>query len=96
MPTYEYIREDGTTFEVFQSIKDEPLEQCPDTGQKVKRIISGGGGVVYKGDGFYITDYKNKVNGKSAGKNGSESSSKADNTAKTSEAKTGSEKSDNT
>lgn len=60
MPTYEYQREDGTTFEVQQSIKDEPLERCPETGQKVKRIITGGGGVVYKGNGFYITDYKNK------------------------------------
>lgn len=59
MPTYEYKREDGTTFEIKQSIKDEPLEKCPDTGQKVKRMISGGGGVVYKGDGWYVTDYKN-------------------------------------
>lgn len=60
MPTYEYKREDGTTFEVMQGINDEPLKKCPDTGQKVKRVISGGGGVVYKGEGFYITDYKNK------------------------------------
>jgi len=60
MPTYEYKREDGTTFEVFQGINDDALSTCPDTGQKVKRVISGGGGVVYKGDGFYITDYKNK------------------------------------
>lgn len=60
MPTYEYKREDGTTFEITQGINDKPLEKCPDTGQKVKRVISGGGGVVYKGDGFYITDYKNK------------------------------------
>lgn len=60
MPTYEYRREDGTTFEVWQGINDEPLEQCPETGQKVKRVITGGGGVVYKGDGWYVTDYKNK------------------------------------
>lgn len=59
MPTYEYKREDGTTFEVKQSINDEPLKRCPDTGQKVKRVISGGGGVVYKGSGWYVTDYKN-------------------------------------
>lgn len=58
MPTYEYKREDGTTFEVKQSINDDALERCPETGQKVKRIISGGGGVVYKGDGWYVTDYK--------------------------------------
>jgi putative FmdB family regulatory protein len=59
MPTYEYIREDGTTFETRQSINDEPLKTCPDTGQNVRRIISGGGGVVYKGSGWYVTDYKN-------------------------------------
>ncbi|MDZ7659983.1 FmdB family zinc ribbon protein [Fodinibius sp.] len=59
MPTYKYKREDGTTFEIKQSIKDDALEECPETGQKVKRVISGGGGVVYKGDGFYVTDYKN-------------------------------------
>lgn len=58
MPTYEYKREDGSTFEIKQSINDDALDICPETGQKVKRIISGGGGVVYKGDGWYVTDYK--------------------------------------
>lgn len=67
MPTYEYKREDGTRFEIKQSINDDPLKTCPDTGQKVTRIISGGGGVVYKGDGWYVTDYKNKDKG---GRNG--------------------------
>lgn len=67
MPTYEYKREDGTTFEVTQGINDEPLKKCPETGQKVKRVITGGGGVVYKGEGFYITDYKNKNGAGSAG-----------------------------
>ncbi len=59
MPTYEYKREDGTTFEIIQKMSEPALETCPTTGQKVKRIISGGGGVVYKGDGWYVTDYKN-------------------------------------
>jgi len=63
MPTYKYKREDGTTFEIRQSIKDDALEECPETGQKVKRVISGGGGVVYKGEGFYVNDYKNGENG---------------------------------
>ena len=58
MPTYEYKREDGTTYEIKQSINDDALEKCPETGQKVKRVITGGGGVVYKGDGWYVTDYK--------------------------------------
>ena len=59
MPTYEYKREDGSVFEVIQKMSESPLTTCPATGQKVKRIISGGGGVVYKGDGWYVTDYKN-------------------------------------
>jgi putative FmdB family regulatory protein len=59
MPTYEYKREDGTTFEITQKMSEDALTTCPTTGQKVKRIISGGGGVVYKGDGWYVTDYKN-------------------------------------
>lgn len=78
MPTYEYKREDGTTFEVRQSINDEPLEKCPETGQKVQRVITGGGGVVYKGDGWYVTDYKN--NGRP--KNGSEKHSDENNSEK--------------
>ena len=80
MPTYEYKREDGTIFEYFQGINDKPLTTCPDTGQPVKRIISGGGGVVYKGNGWYVTDYKNKDNGKKNGiaSAGKESSSEPD------------------
>lgn len=68
MPTYEYKREDGSTFEIIQKMSDSPLTTCPTTGQNVKRVISGGGGVVYKGNGWYVTDYKN------AGKNGSNGS----------------------
>lgn len=75
MPTYEYKREDGSTFEIIQKMSDQPLTTCPDTGQKVRRIISGGGGVVYKGDGWYVTDYKN--NGR---KSSPEASTNANNT----------------
>lgn len=73
MPTYKYKREDGTTFEIRQSINDDALKECPETGQKVKRVISGGGGVVYKGSGFYVTDYKNN------GKNGNSGQSASSN-----------------
>lgn len=59
MPTYEYKREDGSTFEIIQKMSEPALETCPTTGQKVRRVISGGGGVVYKGEGWYVTDYKN-------------------------------------
>jgi putative FmdB family regulatory protein len=60
MPTYTYKREDGTTFDLQQKISAYALTTCPTTGQAVKRVITGGGGVVYKGDGWYVTDYKNK------------------------------------
>jgi putative FmdB family regulatory protein len=74
MPTYKYKREDGTTFEVRQSIKADALEECPETGQKVKRVISGGGGMVFKGDGFYVNDYKkdgrNRSSNGDSGNNG--------------------------
>lgn len=66
MPTYEYRREDGSTFDIKQGINDDPLEICPTTGQKVKRVITGGGGVVYKGDGWYVTDYKDNDRKKKA------------------------------
>lgn len=75
MPTYEYKREDGTTFEVLQTMSEEPLKVCPTTGQPVKRMISGGTGLLFKGSGFYVTDYKN---GKNNGKGSDESSAKKD------------------
>lgn len=67
MPTYEYRREDGTTFEVWQRITDDPLETCPETGQDVERLISGGTGMIFKGEGFYVNDYGNgsSTNGES-------------------------------
>lgn len=81
MPTYEYKREDGTTFEITQKMSDDRLTTCPTTGQPVKRMISGGGGVVYKGTGFYVTDYKDggrdKENGTSESKQ-PETSKKSD------------------
>ena len=60
MPTYVYKREDGTTFEIRQKMTDSVLETCPTTGQPVKRMIGAGAGLIFKGDGFYITDYARK------------------------------------
>lgn len=71
MPTYEYRREDGTTFEVFQKITDDPLEVCPETGQPVERLISGGQPPIFKGSGFYETDYKKDGGVGSGGEDGS-------------------------
>ena len=67
MPTYEYKREDGTTFEIEQRISEDPLTKCPTTGQNVKRLISGGAGLVFKGSGFYLTDYARKNSSPSTG-----------------------------
>lgn len=62
MPTYDYKCDScNHTFEVMQSIKDEPLTKCPNCGKnKLKKLISGGTGFILKGSGFYSTDYKNK------------------------------------
>jgi putative FmdB family regulatory protein len=66
MPTYVYRREDGTTFEIEQRITEDALEVCPTTGQPVTRVITGGTGLIFKGNGFYLTDYvRNNGNGKS-------------------------------
>jgi putative FmdB family regulatory protein len=58
MPTYEYRCDAcGYTFEKFQGMKDKPVAKCPKCGGKVQRLISGGGGIIFKGSGFYATDY---------------------------------------
>jgi len=59
MPTYEYeCTRCGHRFERFQSMTDEPVKRCPKCRCKVKRILSGGAGFIFKGSGFYITDYR--------------------------------------
>jgi putative FmdB family regulatory protein len=60
MPTYEYAcKLCGHTFETFQSIKDEPLRKCPACKKAgLRRLISGGAGLIFKGTGFYETDYR--------------------------------------
>ena len=59
MPTYEYrCLECGHEFEQFQRMSDEPVAQCPECSGKAQRRISGGAGFVFKGSGFYITDYR--------------------------------------
>lgn len=90
MPTYEYKREDGTIFDYIQGMNDEPLTTCPETGQPVKRIISGGGGVIYKGDGWYVTDYKN--NGKNGAAGADNDNSKAAETTPESKSSSSDEK----
>ncbi len=60
MPTYDYLcKKCGHRFEAFQRISEEALTECPECQGPVKRLISGGNGLIFKGSGFYITDYKN-------------------------------------
>ena len=77
MPTYEYeCKSCRHSFDVFQSIKDEPLKVCPECGRELRRVINGGTGVIFKGGGFYVTD------------NGGKSGAKTSNGSKTTETKT--------
>ncbi len=59
MPTYEYECENcNKIFEVFQKMSDRPLDKCPKCHKKISRLIRGGSGVIFKGSGFYATDYR--------------------------------------
>jgi putative FmdB family regulatory protein len=57
MPTYEYFCPDGHHFELVQRITDKARAKCPTCGKPAERRISGGAGLIFKGSGFYITDY---------------------------------------
>ncbi len=61
MPTYEYeCSKCGHKFEEFQKMSDKPVAPCPKCKGNGQRLISGGAGFIFKGSGFYHTDYKNK------------------------------------
>lgn len=60
MPTYEYRCPAGHAFERFQRISEDPVADCPECGAAAERVISGGAGFLFKGDGFYITDYRSE------------------------------------
>jgi len=79
MPTYEYRCPDGHHFELFQKMSEEPRAACPECGAMSERILSGGAGFLFKGDGFYATDYRSDSYKKDA--------SKEESAAKTGEAK---------
>jgi putative FmdB family regulatory protein len=62
MPTYEYkCKKCGNVFEVFHSMNSEPVKLCPKCGGEVKKLIGTGAGPIFKGSGFYHTDYKNST-----------------------------------
>ena len=60
MPTYNYYCSDcDSHFSYFQKMSESPISSCENCGGKVKRLITGGTGLIFKGSGFYLTDYKN-------------------------------------
>ena len=84
MPTYEYHCEKcDQNFEAFQSMRDKPFAQCPKElcrlakwgHGRVKRLLGTGAGIIFKGSGFYITDYRSKAYQEAAKKETSTSSS---------------------
>ena len=107
MPTYEYqCQKCNQTFEVFQSMKDEAYTVCPKESCRleawgagtVKRLIGTGAGLIFKGSGFYITDYRSPDYKESAKKESGtkESGTKESGPPKSEGAKGGSEKSTGT
>lgn len=75
MPTYDYVCDACKhAFEKFHSMKDEPIKKCPECGKlKVRRLLGTGGGIIFKGTGFYQTDYKPSSAAKSSKKDSGDS-----------------------
>lgn len=97
MPTYEYkCNGCDHRFEAFQSMSEKAVETCPACGEKkVERLISAGGGLIFKGSGFYITDYRSDSYKKAAKKDNEAAKPKPKTESKT-EAKTGSKSTSST
>ncbi len=96
MPTYEYrCAACNHEFEEFQSIKAEPLKKCPACGKlRLQRLLGTGGGIIFKGSGFYQTDYRSESYKKAAAAeksaasgSGSDGAKKSDTKAKETKAK---------
>ena len=101
MPTYDYeCNACGHEFELFQSIKDSVKRKCPECGQhKLRRLIGSGAAVVFKGSGFYQTDYrsdaykkkakadKESSSGSSEGKSGDKKTKSTEKKSSTTDAK---------
>lgn len=80
MPTYDYVC-DGCehAFEEWQSFKDDALTKCPSCNKKkLRRLFGGGAAIIFKGSGFYETDYRQKDEAKKAGKSEGESKPEGD------------------
>ena len=76
MPTYDYeCQSCGHGFEQFQRISEAPLETCPQCGGRVRRLLGTGAGILFKGSGFYATDYRSESYRKAAKTEGEKASS---------------------
>src|SRR4029450_417120 len=93
MPIYEYRCENGHTFEVIQSMSDDPVEACQRCGAQVERVFHPVA-VHFKGSGFYSTDYKSKTKAASSKDGDSSDSSSSDSSSESSSKKTASNGSD--
>ena len=67
MPTYDYECDKGHRLELSQPMTARPKRICPKCGAKTNRLIGGGSGIIFRGSGFYATDYKRKPAGKAEG-----------------------------
>ena len=93
MPTYEYkCIQCEEVFEFFQKITDEPIKTCPVCSGELNRLISGGMGVIFKGSGFYTTDYKNSSHKSYSAQDKKESSENASSKEKATDASKTSDK----
>ncbi len=104
MPTYDYECPKGHRFEAIQKMTSKPVAACPKCGARARRKISGGAGFLFKGEGFYITDYrsadyKKKASAESSAPSGKEAKAKSEGGSESkaavkSEGKSGGSKSD--
>lgn len=80
MPTYGYeCAECGHEFDAFQAMSDDPLKTCPSCGQDaLRRLITGGSGIIFKGSGFYVTDARSSSGKKKTAKSDSDSAAKSE------------------
>ena len=91
MPTYDYeCRACGAEMEIFQSITENPKRKCPECGKlKLQRVIGTGAGIIFKGSGFYETDYRSESYKKGAQADKEKKSSSSDSKKKDSDKSSG-------
>jgi len=96
MPTYDYrCKKCGHTWELFQSIKAEPIKKCPECNKnQAERVIGPGAAILFKGSGFYLTDYRSDSYKKAAAADKPSSGSDSSSSSKSSDSKPKSSKSE--